>query len=57
MACYQMGERQFETYVMSTVITLNTYLQGLYIYNEHNLYIGDVKVSPEGRCLELLQWT
>ena len=26
----------------------------IYIY-EHNLDIGDVKVSPEGRCLELLQ--
>ena len=24
---------------------------------EYNLYIGDVKVSSEGRCLELLQQT
>ena len=24
-------------------------------HSEYNLYIGDVKVSPEGRCLDLLQ--
>ena len=23
---------------------------------EHSPYIGDMKVSPEGRCLELLQY-
>ena len=29
-------------------------LEHIYMF-EHNLYIGDVKVSPEGRCLESLQ--
>ena len=28
-------------------------LECIYIF-EHNLYISDVKVSPEGRCSEVL---
>ena len=34
-----MGERQFETYVMSTVITLNAYLQGLPSHHQCRGYV------------------
>ena len=34
-----MGERQFETYVKSTVITLNTYLQGLPSHHQCRVYV------------------
>ena len=34
-----MGERQFETYVKSTVITLNTYLQGLPSHHQCRGYV------------------
>ena len=34
-----MGERQFETYVKSTIITLNTYLQGLPSHHQCRGYI------------------
>ena len=35
---------------------LSQNLEHIYMF-QHNLYIGDVKVSPGGRCLELLQQT
>ena len=34
-----MGERQFETYVKYTVITLNTYLQGLPPHHQCRGYV------------------
>ena len=35
------------------ILALSIYIH-IYIYI-YSLYIGDVKVSPEGRCLELSQ--
>ena len=49
-----MGERQFETYVKSTVITLNTYLPGLPSHHQYRGYVQIYQTIVEQSEVEII---
>ena len=55
VSAFTVLEEQHSSFIIVLDLEL-LFLFYMYIYIfEHNLCIGDVKVSPEGRCVELLQ--
>ena len=51
---FNLHQCDFSTSYCSTIVCLRILNTYIYIF-EHNLYIGDVKVSPKDRCLKLSQ--